>query len=247
MAESLIQIEHLKKRFGKTVLYDDLNLSVYKGEVLTIMGGSGSGKSVLLKLMLGLVAPTEGRILFSGKSINDLGAPELRELRKKIGMVFQGAALFDSLTVYENVAYPIREHFDYPEEKIAEIVAHKLELVGLPGIEKKMPSELSGGMTRRVGLARAIAIDPEVIFYDEPTAGLDPSNTNRIGKLIMSLQKHLTVTSVLVTHDMESAFAVSDRIAILLNKKIYYLGTVEEVKSSSNEKVQDFIHGNLET
>ncbi len=244
--DTAIHIQHLRKAFKQKVLYEDLNLDVKRGEIITIMGGSGSGKSVLLKIILGLVEPTSGGVHFYDQSVQDMDPPSLRDLRRRIGMVFQGSALFDSVNVYENIAYPIREHFDYPEEKIAGIVAEKLRLVGLPGIEEMMPEKLSGGMRKRVGLARAIAIDPELILYDEPTAGLDPSNTARINRLILSLQERLQVTSILVTHDMDSAFSVSDRVAILLDGQIAFLGSPDEAKTSGNRAVHDFIYGKLE-
>ena len=169
----------------------------------------------------------------------------MRALRRHIGMVFQGSALFDSMTVYENIAYPLREHFHYPESKIAEIVAHKLDLVSLSGVEQLMPSELSGGMKKRVGLARAIATDPDIVLYDEPSAGLDPSNSRRIDRLICSMRDQLHVTSVLVTHDMESAFSVSDRVAFLYDGCIPFIGTPEEARTSGSELLQAFIKGTL--
>ncbi|HBF11800.1 MAG TPA: ABC transporter ATP-binding protein [Deltaproteobacteria bacterium] len=242
---ALIEFKDVSKRFGKKEVLKNLNLSVKPGETLTIIGGSGTGKSLTLKLLLGLMEPDSGHVLFKGVDVTQMQDEELMKMRSSVGMLFQGAALFDSLSVYENVAYPIREHFDYPEEKITQIVKIKLELVGLDGIEDLYPSELSGGMKKRVGLARAIATDPEVVLYDEPTAGLDPANTNRIGELITHLQEVLKVTSVVVSHDMEFAFKISNRMALLHNKKIEFIGTVGEVKHSTNSLVQNFILGEI--
>lgn len=243
--ESLIEISDVKKSFGEKKVFDGLTLAIHQGEVLTIMGGSGSGKSVLLKIILGLMDPDYGNILFEGLNVHHLSETELRKMRKRIGMLFQGAALFDSLTVYENVAYPLREHFEYPEDKVADTVAEKLELVGLGGVEELMPAELSGGMKKRVALARAIATDPHLILYDEPTTGLDPSNTQRINRLILALQKQLKVTSIVVTHDMASAFQVSNRIALLVEGKIEFVGTTEEMQTKGSHLVQGFIQGTL--
>lgn len=243
---TLIEFQHVKKSFGANVVYTDLSIDIIKGETITIIGGSGSGKSVMLKLLLGLLEVDAGDIFFDSKDIVDIDSETLTRLRGRFGMLFQGGALFDSMTVYENVAYPIREHFpDYDEERIAKIVHEKLEVVSLPGTEKMMPSDLSGGMKKRVALARALATDPEVILYDEPTTGLDPTNTNRINELIISLQKRFKVTSIVVTHDMVSAFKVSDRLALLYNRKIEFVGTKEEIDRSDNEVVQKFIQGEI--
>ena len=205
------------------------------------MGGSGTGKSVLLKLIAGLEKPDEGEIRIDKRDIVPLKEDELVPIRRKIGMLFQGAALFDSLSTGENVAYPIREHFRIPEEKIQRIVREKLSMVGLEGIEEKMPAELSGGMKKRVGLARAIAIDPEIILYDEPTTGLDPANTQRINQLIVELQRILKVTSIMVTHDLDSAYQVTDRLALLYRGRIVMKGTKDEFEASPIQEVQDFI------
>ncbi|MBX7148678.1 ABC transporter ATP-binding protein [bacterium] len=242
---SIIEFKNVSKSFGDKEVVKDLSLSIKAGETLTIIGGSGSGKSVTLKLLLRLLEPDEGQVFFKGKDIMTMEEPELMKMRSQIGMLFQGAALFDSLTVFENVAYPLREHFHYPDSKLAELVKEKLKLVGLPGIEDMFPADLSGGMKKRVGLARAIATNPEVILYDEPTTGLDPANTNRIDELIRSLQSVLKVTSVAVTHDMASAFRISDRMALLHNKRIEFVGTVDDVKKSTNPIVKNFIEGNI--
>jgi phospholipid/cholesterol/gamma-HCH transport system ATP-binding protein len=236
----LIRFEGLWKAFAKPV-FEDLNLDVYAGETLSIIGGSGSGKSVLLKCLIALLSPDRGRVLFGGVDVTQLRPQEVLEVRKRIAMVFQGAALFDSLSVADNIAYPIREHLKHlSEEEIAARVAEKLELVNLPGIEDLRPSDLSGGMRKRVGLARAIAIDPEVILFDEPTTGLDPLSTRLIDDLIVSMKARLKCTQIVVTHDMQSAFTVSDRIAMLADKRIVAVGTVPQMKASTNPDVRAF-------
>jgi phospholipid/cholesterol/gamma-HCH transport system ATP-binding protein len=243
--DAFISFKNIDKSFGENQVYKGLSLDIFKGETITIIGGSGTGKSVMLKLLLGVMPPDSGDIFFDGQNVCEMESKDLIHMRKRIGMLFQGAALFDSLTVKENVAYPLREHFDYDEDKLSRIVAEKLSVVGLPGIEEMMPADLSGGMKKRVGLARAIATDPEVILYDEPTTGLDPTNTNRIDDLILDLQKKFKVTSIVVTHDMASAFRVSDRLALIYNKKIEYVGTKDQVKNSTNKIVQQFINGQI--
>lgn len=243
--EVFIEFKNIDKSFGDNVVYKDLNLKIFRGETLTIMGGSGTGKSVLIKMLLRLLEPDSGEIIFDGENILKLDRQGMQRVRRRVGMLFQGAALFDSLTVFENIAYPLREHYDYSESKLREIVGDKLERVGLPGIEEMMPADLSGGMKKRVGLARAIATDAEVILYDEPTTGLDPTNTNRIDHLIRQLQEKLKVTSIVVTHDMGSAFRVSDRLALVYNKKIEYVGTKEEIRNSDNPIVTRFIGGQI--
>lgn len=242
---SFIEFRHVSKSFGDHEVLSGLNLSVKQGETLTIIGGSGSGKSVTLKLLLGLLDPDDGGIFFRGANIVDMTHEGLIQMRSRIGMLFQGAALFDSLTVFDNVAYPLVEHHQYSQEEIARIVGEKLDLVGLAGTESMYPADLSGGMKKRVGLARAIAVNPDVVLYDEPTTGLDPANTNRINEMILRLQEVLKVTSLVVTHDMASAFKVSDRLALLHNRAIEFCGTVEEVKKSANPVVQNFIHGEI--
>lgn len=243
--EPIISFKGVKKTFGGVRVLDGMDLDIFPGETITIIGGSGSGKSVTLKLLLGLIAPDAGKIFFKGNDVTQMPEEELIEVRKEVGMLFQGAALFDSISVGDNVAYPIREHFDYPKDKVSEIVEDRLRMVGLPGKESMRPADLSGGMKKRVGLARAIATNPAVILYDEPTTGLDPTNTMRINNLILDLQKKLHVTSIVVTHDMESAFKVSDRLAMLYNRRIEYVGTVDEVRSSANEVVRNFISGQI--
>lgn len=223
----------------------NLSLSVDEGETITIIGGSGSGKTVMLKILLGLLRPDAGTVYFEGEDITGMDEDGLIEMRKQVGMLFQGGALFDSLSVRENIAYPLREHFSYSEGEIDRIVSRKLSLVGLQGVEEMYPADLSGGMKKRVALARSIATDPEVILYDEPTTGLDPANTMRINRLIRDLQKKLKVTSIIVTHDMETAFFVSDRIAMLYNRRIEFVGSPDEARRSGNAVVQNFIRGHV--
>jgi len=243
----IIEFKKVCKSFGEHHVLENTDLFIEKGETITIIGGSGTGKTVFLKLMLGVMRPDGGEVIFRGENLNEMKELELCGMRSHIGMLFQGAALFDSLTVAENIAYPLREHFNYSEDKLNSIIAEKLELVGLPGIEEQMPSDLSGGMQKRVGLARAIATDPDVILYDEPTTGLDPANTKRICKLILELQERLGVTSVVVTHDMEAAFSITDRLAMISDKRFGFVGTKKEAQNSSDPLVQNFIQGNMES
>jgi len=242
--DPLIVYRGVRKSFGKNVVYDGLDLEVKRGETLCVIGPSGVGKSVMLKLLTGLLEADGGDIWFDGDKVSDYSSDtEYLPVRRRVAMVFQGAALFDSLTVYENIAYPLREQFNYTEEEIAHRVSEKLAWVGLPGIEAKKPSELSGGMKKRVGLARSIATDPEVILYDEPTTGLDPVNIQRINNLILSLSDRLKCTSVVVTHEMATVFAVADRIAFVYDKKIAAVGLPDEMKNSPNAMVRGFISG----
>jgi phospholipid/cholesterol/gamma-HCH transport system ATP-binding protein len=238
--EPLIRFAGLWKAFGPKKIYENLGLDVERSETLTIIGGSGTGKSVLLKCLIGLMYPDRGTVTFDGLDLAGLDERGLREVRKRVAMVFQGAALFDSLTVAENIAYPLREHLTLTHGEIARKVAEKLELVNLKGAEQLRPADLSGGMRKRVGLARAIAIEPEVILYDEPTTGLDPISTRVIDELILSMSDRLGCTQLVVTHDMDSAFRVSDRIAMLANRHIVAQGTVAEMKASTNPEVRAF-------
>ena len=241
VGETLISWKDVYKSFGPKRIFEGLDLEVRRGETLTIIGGSGTGKSVMLKCLIGLLYPDRGHIWFEGADVTTFGEREIREVRKRVAMVFQGAALFDSLTVGENIAYPLREHLkELSERQIAERVAKNLKMVNLPGIEQMRPSDLSGGMRKRVGLARAIAIEPEVILYDEPTTGLDPISTRVIDELIISMKKQLGCTSIVVTHDMDSAFRVSDRMAMLAKRKIVASGTVKEMQASTNPDVRAF-------
>ncbi len=243
--EPIIRFENVHKAFGAKVVYAGLDLSIYEGETITIMGGSGVGKSVLLKLLIGLLRADSGHIWFRGEDITRMSEQQLGIVRQRIAMLFQGAALFDSLDVGQNVAYGLHEHFrkTMTDDEIARRVSWALALVGLPGVERMMPADLSGGMKKRVGLARAVAVRPEVVLYDEPTTGLDPINTTRINHMINGLKRALGNTSIVVTHDMSSAFAVSDRIAMVHRGRIVACGTVDEIRSSTNPYVADFIHG----
>ncbi|WP_297963679.1 ABC transporter ATP-binding protein [uncultured Anaerovibrio sp.] len=239
----MIRIENVTKSFGDKVVLDNINLEIKTGETLAIIGGSGSGKSTLLRLMIGLDRPTEGRIWLMDKDIAHMGEKELDKIRLHMGMVFQYSALFDSLTVGDNVAFGLREHTDYSEEKIQRIVQEKLEVVGLPGTEDMMPGELSGGMKKRVSLARAIAFGPEIIFYDEPSSGLDPIMTDKIDELIISTQKRFGVTSVVVTHDMDSAIHIADRIAMIYEGKLIAVEAVDKFRRLEDPRVRAFLRG----
>ena len=216
-----------------------------RGETITVMGASGSGKSVMLKMLIGLLKPDGGEILFDGRNVGEMSDDDLTEVRRRIAYLFQGAALFDSLSVGENVAYGLREQFwdKMSNEEVLARVEQSLALVGLPGIEAMRPSDLSGGMKKRVGLARTLALQPEVILYDEPTTGLDPINTARINHLIVGIQRALKLTSVVVTHDMGTAFTVSDRLAMIGRGRVLLVGTKEDFRKTTNPAVRDFIEG----
>ena len=218
-----------------------MNLTVEQGETMVILGGSGSGKSVLLKHINGLISPESGEVFVDGLEISSLEENDLREVRKKVAMVFQGSALFDSLTVGENVAYPLNEHAELPPGEIRDRVGEILSLVGLEGSEDLYPSELSGGMKKRAALARALALRPKGLLYDEPTTGLDPIMTHRINELIRDMKRKLDVTSVVVTHDLQSAFAVADRLAFLQQGQIRLVGTREEFQASSDLSLHEFL------
>lgn len=236
----MIELVDVCKSFDRSEALKHVSLTIKEGETLAIIGGSGSGKSTLLRLLIGLIRPTSGQILVRGRDVADLGEEEWDKLRLRMGMVFQYSALFDSMTVGDNVAFGLREHTKLPEEEIGRIVREKLALVGLSGVEQMMPNELSGGMKKRVGLARAIANEPSVIFYDEPSSGLDPIMTARIDELIVSTQKKLGVTSVVVTHDMASACRIADRIAMIYEGELIAVDTVERFKNIKDERVQAF-------
>ena len=241
--EILIKIRQLKIAFGDKVVLDDIDLDVYKGETIAIIGPSGTGKSTIMRVLDGLLPPTSGSVNIMGHEIENFTEDEWNNLRKKMGVVFQYSALFDFLTVGGNVAFGRHQHQNLEQDKIDAKVSKLLELVGMPGTENLLPSELSGGMKKRVGLARALATDPDLVLYDEPTSGLDPVMTTTISKLIRKTQNQLGVTSILVTHDMESCYLCADRIAVLCNKKIVQVGTVEEIKNSTNPIVKAFING----
>ena len=236
-----IVFEDVHKSFGEHEVLRGINLHIAEGETIVILGGSGAGKSVLLRHINGLLRPDSGRVWVDGEDITDFSEEELIPIRTKVGMVFQGGALFDSLDVFENVAYALREHTHMTEEEIAARVREKLRLVGLEGTEEMMPSDLSGGMKKRVSLARALAIEPKGLLYDEPTTGLDPIIAKKINEMIRNLQNILGVTSVVVTHDIKSAFTVGDRIALLYHGKIHFVGTVEETKKTKDPIVREFI------
>ena len=244
--EAVIKIENLVKEFGGLRVLDGINLEVYKGETLVIVGGSGCGKSTLLRHIIGQLRPDSGKVYLFGEDITKIKEDEMDRLKRRFGMLFQSAALFDSLTVEENISLPMREHTKLDEHIIKIMVKMKLNQVGLRGFGHLMPSQLSGGMRKRVGLARAIALDPEIIFYDEPSAGLDPVVTAVVDKLIIDLAGALSITSVVVTHDMNSVFRIADRIVMLYKGKILQIGTKEEIKNSKNEYIQQFINGTIE-
>lgn len=243
MNEVMISLRQLTMAFGSKVVLDELNLEVYKGETLAVIGPSGSGKSTVIKVLTGLLAPTSGSVQIEGQETSGFDDDAWDELRCHMGVVFQYSALFDFLSVGENVAFGLRRHFKLPEEEIQRRVAALLEMVGMPGTQSMMPAELSGGMKKRVGLARALAMQPQVVFYDEPTSGLDPVMTMTISRLIRKTQQTLGVTSVLVTHDMESAYFAADRIAMLYKGKIVQVGTPDEIKRSRNPIVHAFVNG----
>ena len=238
----MIKLIDVNKSFKDKQVLKHINLEIMDGETLAIIGGSGMGKSTLLRLLVGLIRPTSGEIWIGGHEISRMPEKELDQVRLKMGMVFQYSALFDSMTVGDNVAFGLREHTEYPEVEIKAIVREKLAMVGLEGIEDAMPNELSGGMKKRVGLARAIAFEPAIIFYDEPSSGLDPIMTDKIDELILSMQKNLQVTSVVVTHDMNSACYVADRIAMIYDGELIAMDTVRNFKELKDPRVRAFLH-----
>lgn len=239
----MISIRHVYQTFGSRQILKDVSLTVKDGETMVILGASGSGKSTLLKLIIGLLTPTSGEVLVDGKDMGRLSEEELNKARRNMGFVFQYSALFDSMNVKENVAFGLRMHTKLPEEEIDRIVKEKLHLVGLDGIENLMPSSLSGGMKKRVSLARAIALEPKIIFYDEPTAGLDPIRSTDISLLIKHTQKALHATSVVVTHDLKSAEMIADRMAFLYKGSFLAIGRPEDLKASEDERVRQFMEG----
>jgi phospholipid/cholesterol/gamma-HCH transport system ATP-binding protein len=242
--EPVIELDDVSLAFDRPIL-ENVSFKAYEGETVVIVGESGTGKSTTLKLILRLLMPQSGRVLIDGEDIAPLSFEEALQVRQKMGMVFQGAALFDSLTVYENVAYPLREHTDYGEEEIERRVREKLQFVDLDpeDVLDKLPSELSGGMRKRVGIARGIANDPEIMLYDEPTSGLDPLTTGTITRLIMKLQRELRVTSVVVSHDIRSVNRMATKVALLNNRRIVFFGTPEEMAASEDPYIHDFLGG----
>ena len=246
MDKAIVELVGVFKNLGGQQVLSDLNLAVPRGETLVIMGRSGAGKSVILKHMIGLMTPDRGGVYFDSQRLDTLSRPELNKVRKHFGMLFQSSALFDSMTVAENVALGLRCHTKMSEAQIRRVVEEKLAAVGLSGVEDKMPSELSGGMRKRVGLARAIAMDPEVILYDEPTTGLDPITADAINNLILETRRKFGVTSVVVTHDVNSALKVGTLISLLAGGRIRFSGTVDELKRTDNPLVKQFIEGRAE-
>jgi phospholipid/cholesterol/gamma-HCH transport system ATP-binding protein len=242
--QPVIELDHVSLAFDEPVL-EQISFAAHDGETVVVVGESGTGKSTILKLILRLLVPDEGRVLVDGEDITHLSFEEALKVRQKMGMVFQGAALFDSMTVFENVAYPLREHTDMKEEEIEARVREKLEFVDLDAdkVMQMMPAELSGGMKKRVGIARGMANNPELLLYDEPTSGLDPLTTGTITRLIMKLQRELGVTSIVVSHDIRSSFRMATKVALLHDHHIVFFGTPEEMTGSDNEYIRDFLGG----
>ncbi len=242
-----VKLVNVYKRFGEFEVHKGINLTVKENRITVILGPSGTGKSVLLKEMMGLIQPTSGNIYVDGVDITTADKKERKAVKKKFGMLFQNAALFDSMTVYENVAFPLKEHTKLKEKEIKDIVINKLKLVGLKNVESKMPSELSGGMRKRVGLARAIALEPEIILYDEPTTGLDPIMKDVVDNLIYETQHKLdNITSVVISHDMDSAYKIADDMAMLYDGKTILYGTKEDFEKTDNPYVKQFVNGSMD-
>ncbi len=239
----LIELRKVSKRFDPLVVLDRIDLSVEEGKCLVILGASGSGKSVMLKHIVGLLKPDEGEVWFDNKRIDNLPERDLVGVRTQFGFLFQQGALFDSMSVEENVAFPLVEHSKKRPEEIDRLVGEKLTMVGLPDTRRRMPAQLSGGQRKRIALARAIALGPRVILYDEPTTGLDPIRSDVINELILKLQRELKVTSVVVTHDMRSAFKVADRIVMLHHGRLIFDGTSDEIQKSDEPRIRAFVRG----
>ena len=246
MPEPLIQLQGITKRFGDRMIYHELSLDIFPGETLVIMGGSGSGKSTLLRVLMGHLKIDAGRVLIRGRLLDEMDRGELDAWRKSVGVLFQSGALFNSMTLRENLALPVREHTDLDGETIDLMAQIYLQLVGLREHIDKMPAELSGGMKKRGGLARALMMQPRILFYDEPTAGLDPISTAQIDQLIMDLKEKMGTTSVVVTHDMSSAFKIADRLALLFDGKFVAVGSVDEFRATTNPLIRQFVDGRLE-
>src|SRR3989337_975787 len=242
----MIKIIDLKKSFNDKKVLDGVNLEIEKGKITVIIGRSGEGKSVLIKHIIGLLRPDSGQILLDDQYITGMTERELNEVRRRFGMLFQGAALFDSMTVGENVAFPLREHTEMPEEDLQKVIREKLRKVGLKDIENMMPADLSGGMKKRVGLARAIAMDPEIVLFDEPTTGLDPIMSDSIAHLMLETQKDLKTTYIAITHDIPLTYKIADKIAMLHEGKIGEQGNVDYIKDCSNPVLRQFLEGKSE-
>jgi len=243
---AMIELRNVYKSFNNHHVLRGVNLKIEAGEGMVVIGGSGTEKSVILKHVIGLMRPDKGEVIIDGENLADLSEQELSEFRKRFGMLFQGAALFDSLSVWENIGFGLKEHSHLPKDEIMQIVTSKLSMVGLRGIEHKMPADLSGGMKKRVGLARAIAMNPKIILYDEPTTGLDPIMSDVINNLIFEMNHTLSVTSLTITHDMKSAYKIANKIAMLWQGEILEVGTPTEIQNSKNAVIQQFIHGSSE-
>jgi phospholipid/cholesterol/gamma-HCH transport system ATP-binding protein len=242
----MIKLVDIHKSYGKQKVLDGLSLAIEAGKTTVIIGRSGGGKSVLLKHIIGLIKPDSGHVLIDQSDITRLSEKDLNEVRKKFGMLFQEAALFDSMTVGENVAFPLREQTKLKDDEIRQIVADRLRAVGLSGVEGKMPSELSGGMRKRVGLARAIALHPQIVLFDEPTTGLDPVMTEAINQLIIDTQKNFNLTCVVISHDIQSIFRIGHKIAMLYEGQIIAYGTPDEIQASDNPVMKQFLSGSVD-
>ena len=244
--QTMIQLKGVFKSFGNNHVLRGVNLEIKCGESMVVIGGSGTGKSVLIKCVIGLLRHEKGEIYVDGNEVSHLNEEDWNELRKKFGMLFQRDALFDSMTVWENVGFGLRRHTNLPDEEIKGMAVEKLKLVGMTNVENLMPAELSGGMRKRVSLARAIAMEPAILLYDEPTTGLDPIMSNVINALIVEMREKLDVTSIAITHDMNSAYRIADRMAVLYKGEIIEVGTPDEIRTSKNAIVQQFIRGEVE-
>lgn len=237
----MIQVKNISKKFGNNEILKNISLEIPEQKITVVLGGSGSGKSVLIKHIMGLMRPDQGEILIDGENIVSLSQREMVRIRKKFGMLFQYSALFDSMNVRDNIAFPLKEHTKLKDKEIDTIIAKKLELVGLKGIEKQFPSDLSGGMKKRVALARAVVLEPSTIIYDEPTSGLDPLMANTVDHLIVETQKKLNITSIVISHDIPSAFRIAHYIVMIYKGMLVASGTPEEVRKSEHEYVKRFL------
>ena len=242
-AKPMIQLDHITMVYGDRVILDDINLNVPEGNGTVVMGGSGHGKSTILRLIVGFIVPQSGRIIIDGQDVLQLSPPERQEMRKTIGMSFQYSALFDSMTVYENVAFSLREHTDLSEPEIETRVKDILERLGLPGISPNMPSDLSGGMKKRVGAARAIMLQPKIMLFDEPESGLDPVTTANIGELIMEMRDNFHITCLVISHNMESTMRIADKVSMLYKGHIIAEGTPDELADNPDPILRQFLHG----